>query len=43
VLRHSRERGNPGSITGGRCLLSLDARLRGHDGSEPLKFKVTEY
>ena len=27
---------NPGSLPGGQCSLSLDARLRGHDGQKSL-------
>ena len=33
--RHSRAGGNPGGLTPGPCVLSLGARLRGHDGLEP--------
>jgi hypothetical protein len=38
-----RETRNPGGITGGQCSISLDARLRGHDGIKPLKIMLTDY
>jgi hypothetical protein len=42
-MRHSRESGNPGEIMGGKCMLFLDARLRGHDEPWLLKIRVTNY
>jgi hypothetical protein len=42
-VRHSRESGNPGRLTYGCCLQFLDARLRGHDGHEPIKIKLTDH
>src|SRR5215208_1528360 len=41
--RHSRESGNPGGITTGKCIFFLDASLRWHDGPEPIKTTWTEY
>jgi hypothetical protein len=40
---HSRGSGNPGGLAYSFCLKFLDARLRGHDGLEPLKITLTEY
>ena len=37
VDRHSRESGNPGGITIGKCIFLLDASLRWHDEIEPLR------
>src|SRR5215207_1962148 len=41
--RHSHESGNPGGITTAKCIFFLDASLRGHDGPEPIKTKLTRY
>jgi len=38
-----RETRNPGGIIGSQCSISLDARLREHDGPAPLKFSAIDY